>query len=283
MSSAAAVALDTAVAGAADLSRYGRRIVRMIWDPEPTNDAAANQPVWCLGYSYVRESTNNSSSQRTTATTPPLDNYAPVQSTPSRTPDTPPESVSSSFSSSLAYDEDGEDGGWPTSFVDDFEARIWMTYRSGFEPIARSTDPKSLSAMSFTMRLKSLGDQAGFSSDSGWGCMIRSGQSLLANALASCQLGRGTFHPASFTPSPANAALEWRRRDTGDSERRLLSLFADDPRAPFSIHNFVRHGAAACGKYPGEWFGPSATARCIQCVCPLAVGLPLLTKVAGLW
>lgn len=28
----------------------------------------------------------------------------------------------------------------------------------------------------------------------------------------------------------------------------------------------MRHGAAACGKYPGEWFGPSATARCIQSV-----------------
>jgi cysteine protease ATG4 len=41
-------------------------------------------------------------------------------------------------------------------------------------------------------------------------------------------------------------------------------MFADDPRAPFSIHNFVRHGATACGKFPGEWFGPSATAQCIQ-------------------
>jgi len=26
----------------------------------------------------------------------------------------------------------------------------------------------------------------------------------------------------------------------------------------------VQRGAAVCGKYPGEWFGPSATARCIQ-------------------
>lgn len=51
----------------------------------------------------------------------------------------------------------------------------------------------------------------------------------------------------------------------GDAEERhILSLFADDPRAPFSIHNFVDHGARACGKYPGEWFGPSATARCIR-------------------
>ncbi len=41
-------------------------------------------------------------------------------------------------------------------------------------------------------------------------------------------------------------------------------MFADDPKAPFSIHKFVEHGASACGKHPGEWFGPSATARCTK-------------------
>ena len=47
-------------------------------------------------------------------------------------------------------------------------------------------------------------------------------------------------------------------------ERELLSLFADDPRAPFSLHRFIDHGASCCGKHPGEWFGPSATASCIE-------------------
>lgn len=47
-------------------------------------------------------------------------------------------------------------------------------------------------------------------------------------------------------------------------ESEILACFADDSRAPYSIHNFVRHGAVACGKYPGAWFGPSAAARCIQ-------------------
>ncbi|KAJ5053565.1 Cysteine protease atg4 [Penicillium rubens] len=41
-------------------------------------------------------------------------------------------------------------------------------------------------------------------------------------------------------------------------------MFADHPEAPFSIHRFVNRGAESCGKYPGEWFGPSATAKCIQ-------------------
>jgi len=37
-------------------------------------------------------------------------------------------------------------------------------------------------------------------------------------------------------------------------------------KCPFDrlLHRFVEHGAEACGKHPGEWFGPSATARCIQ-------------------
>lgn len=43
-------------------------------------------------------------------------------------------------------------------------------------------------------------------------------------------------------------------------------MFADQPESPFSIHRFVQRGAESCGKYPGEWFGPSATARCIQYV-----------------
>ncbi|OTA98581.1 hypothetical protein M426DRAFT_69498 [Hypoxylon sp. CI-4A] len=228
----------------------GRRLVQMFWDPEPTNDVVRDQPVWCLGSSYKLNISNNSSPKQdadpSPASEPPASKDA-VQA-PARLPATPPDSTSSSFGSSLAYDEAPLDGGWPPAFLDDFESRIWMTYRSEFNPIAKSQDPKALSALSFSMRLKSqLSDQNGFASDSGWGCMIRSGQSLLANAMLVNSLGR-----------------DWRRGTSSEEEKKLLSLFADDARAPYSIHNFVRHGADACGKYPGEWFGPSATARCIQ-------------------
>lgn len=60
--------------------------------------------------------------------------------------------------------------------------------------------------------------------------------------------------------------IDWRRGTHKDEERHLIALFADNENAPFSIHNFVQHGASACGKRPGEWFGPSATARCIKYV-----------------
>ncbi|KPM40156.1 Cysteine protease ATG4 [Neonectria ditissima] len=259
--------MEAAIANV-DLGRY-RRIVQMFWDPEPTNDTAQDQPVWCLGRQYKVSDAVISKTVDSGAHTPPSaphlasdlssnleseldaghkDASPPPPPTPANAPVTPPDSISSSFSSSLAYDDPATDGGWPPAFLADFESKFWMTYRSEFEPIPRVTNPQATSALSFSMRLKSqLGDQGDFSSDSGWGCMIRSGQSLLANTMAMISLGR-----------------DWRRGISVQEERQLVSAFADDHRAPYSIHSFVRHGATACGKYPGEWFGPSATARCIQ-------------------
>lgn len=195
--------MESAIANV-DLGRY-RRIVQMFWDPEPANDATLDQPVWCLGCTYKlsdssgqpADITADQVTHRPTSLVPrppspgePTKNVSPP---PANAPETPPESSSGSFSSPLAYDEPVQDGGgWPQGFHDDFASRFWMTYRSDFEPIPRSSDPKATSALSLSMRIKSqLVDQAGFSSDSGWGCMIRSGQSLLANAMAMLSLGRG--------------------------------------------------------------------------------------------
>ncbi|KAF3796986.1 putative cysteine protease atg4 [Colletotrichum gloeosporioides] len=184
---------------AVDLGRY-RRIVQIFWDPEPTNDHRIDLPVWCLGRSY-NLSTKAGKEKSSRGQTPPTTDTASSQTNvndpspvpPALGPETPPDSVSSSFSSSLAYDDDYslQDGGWPAAFLNDFESKFWMTYRSEFEPIAKSTDPRASSALSLSMRIKSqLVDQSGFSSDSGWGCMIRSGQMLLANAMAITNLGR---------------------------------------------------------------------------------------------
>lgn len=50
---------------------------------------------------------------------------------------------------------------WPPDFYNDFTSRFWMTYRYNYPPIRPSN----------------------YKTDIGWGCMLRSGQSLLANAL----------------------------------------------------------------------------------------------------
>lgn len=187
----------------------GRRIVQMFWDPEPTNDVVRDQPVWCLGCRYKLNSNSPSPKREPTtvaaATPGPEDSTRGTDPTPAQLPETPPDSTSSSFDESLAYDEAPLDGGWPPAFLDDFESRIWMTYRSEFDPIPRSQNPKALAALSFSMRIKTqLSDQAGFASDSGWGCMIRSGQSLLANAMAIQRLGRGLSCHISRVPETTN-------------------------------------------------------------------------------
>ncbi|KAK4244686.1 hypothetical protein C7999DRAFT_43700 [Corynascus novoguineensis] len=254
--------MEAAIAAGAEVSRVSRRILQKIWDPEPINDRSSNEPVWCLGRSYTLSPKASGTPQPLTAGTPPADGIinnasTPVASAPSivredastlQSPDTPPDSLASSLDSSLAYGESSAESSWPPAFLDDFESRIWMTYRTGFPLIPRSSDPRATSALSIAMRLKtSFGDQTGFTSDTGWGCMIRSGQSLLANALLISRLGR-----------------DWRRTTDPGGERQIVAMFADDTRAPYSLQNFVKHGELACGKYPGEWFGPSATARCIQ-------------------
>lgn len=58
---------------------------------------------------------------------------------------------------------------WPPDFYDDFTSRLWMTYRHNYPPIRPSSHK----------------------TDIGWGCTLRSGQSLLANTLIIHFLGRG--------------------------------------------------------------------------------------------
>jgi cysteine protease ATG4 len=249
-----------------------KRFVRYFYDPQPKNDDMSGMPIWCLGREYSSgppprpvSTTDHDDIVEIASST---DSHAPSDTTISTSPELPasiPPVSSGSFDDASLVNGDNVpslsndpfDGSWPTPFLDDFESKIRMTYRSNFPPITRSQDPAASTGMTFAVRLRNLAEREGFSSDTGWGCMIRSGQSLLANALILLQLGR-----------------DWRRRKNHLKEdSKVVSLFADSPEAPFSIHRFVQHGASACGKHPGQWFGPSATASCIKsvalyCACP---------------
>ncbi|KAI5207217.1 hypothetical protein AUEXF2481DRAFT_43367 [Aureobasidium subglaciale EXF-2481] len=233
-----------------NLVRFAGHLYRSFWDPMPTNKH--NDAIWCLGQRYD----SHPELLPVEATQPQSPPAPPTSSTtPSTTPST--SDTARPAPTTVPQQEDEfetiqakeaiNDNGWPPAFLDDLESRIWLTYRSEFPQIAKSTNPDAASGLSFRTRLLQLGNSGGFTSDSGWGCMIRTGQSLLANTLQILELGR-----------------DWRKGEQTDTERGLLSLFADDPSAPFSIHRFVEHGAKACGKHPGQWFGPSAAARCIQ-------------------
>eukprot|EP00752_Nemacystus_decipiens_P006877 g6178.t1 len=107
---------------------------------------------------------------------------------------------------------------------------MWITYRSGFPRM----------------------EPYGYTDDSGWGCMLRSAQMLMIQALQRHALGRSWRVPRT---------LEER---LGVPEyRTLVRLFADRPgeESLFSIHNMCQVGIRY-DKLPGEWYGPT-TAACV--------------------
>jgi cysteine protease ATG4 len=99
-------------------------------------------------------------------------------------------------------------GSWPPVFYEDFTSLIWLTYRSHYTPI-RDTSLEALAPLSpcdmemlprealpSSPRRWNWPGQAekSWTSDTGWGCMLRTGQSLLANALIHLHLGRSEWH-----------------------------------------------------------------------------------------
>lgn len=115
------------------------------------------------------------------------------------------------------------------AFEQDFSSRILMTYRKGFDAIEG-------------------GDAKCFTSDVNWGCMIRSSQMLVAQALLFHRLGRA-----------------WRR--SVDKSCRLdqeyidiLLQFGDSEASTFSVHNLIQAGKAY-NLAAGSWVGPYAMCR----------------------
>ena len=164
-----------------DFGRY-KRIVQGFFNQEPRNDELSGVAIWCLGNEYP--------SKR------PLSD----QSTPRESPEAGKKSSSEDGRESqdawiynitdqtgfFPPDSSDVERAWPSEFLDDCEARIWLTYRSGFPPIPKSPD----ASMTLSVRLRNIAEKQGFTSDTGWGCMIRSGQCLLANALSVLKMGR---------------------------------------------------------------------------------------------
>ncbi|KAG0007891.1 Cysteine protease atg4b, partial [Entomortierella chlamydospora] len=131
-------------------------------------------------------------------------------------------------------------------FLMDFQSRLWFTYRKDLSRIEPSF----------------------YTCDSGWGCMMRTGQSLLAQAFVQVLLGR-----------------EWKAHSPQKqySERRygeILDWFVDEPDRPYSIHRIAKAGLAL-DKRIGEWFGPSTVAHAMKRLaqhhadCPLTVLVPM--------
>ncbi|XP_031488150.1 cysteine protease ATG4B-like isoform X1 [Nymphaea colorata] len=110
------------------------------------------------------------------------------------------------------------------AFLQDFSSRIRMTYRKGFEAIGDSK----------------------FTSDVNWGCMLRSSQMLVAQALLFHHLGRSWRRPIE---KPFNGEYI-----------KILHHFGDSRSSAFSIHNLLEAGKVY-GLVPGSWLGPYAMCR----------------------
>ena len=161
---------------------------------------------------------------------------------------------------------------------------LWFTYRRGFAAIAGTS----------------------FTSDAGWGCMMRTGQMLLAQALAAHHFGRawrsvaldvvalaeaaaaapaaapapadGGGEAAAPAPAPAaddgdGGSGEAATREARAQEASLLALFADCAEAPFGIHQIVLEGAAQ-GTPAGRWLGPTSIAQVLGRLNARAVAAP---------
>lgn len=190
--------IQKAIMASVDVGNQYKRIMRFFWDPEPQNDDPQGSPIWCLGQRYPGSTLHYSSPDTRDIVT---DSIASGEDEGDRDTVviTRPTDLHHSqsqngldWSSTLGHDAAGNSKGWPERFLDDFEARFWFTYRSQFPPIKKSDDPQASSSLSLGVRLRTqLIDQHGFTADTGWGCMIRSGQCVLANGLAMVALGRG--------------------------------------------------------------------------------------------
>lgn len=131
-----------------------------------------------------------------------------------------------------------------TDIRSDIRTLIWITYRRNFP---------------------SIGD-SGMTADSGWGCMLRTGQMVLAQALCRLHLGRDwrwTYTDSVTIQSMIDDDSKQVEYDNYMKYRQILKMFADLKTAPYSIHQIALMGACE-GKNVGEWFGPNTVAQVLK-------------------
>lgn len=204
----AARSAHSSVSNVASSTRFGPidRIAQFLFDPDastPDRDAPEHD-IWVLGVRHpgavalpVAKKTKRAA-RSSTSSSPRLDSSVSTSSLSSS-------SSSNPSSSDHSNPPSGSVNGWPVSFYSDFYSRLALTYRSGFPgiPCARTAstgmsgvfNSLSISLARGGFHRSSSSSASGerrLTTDTGWGCMLRTGQSLLANALMDVHLGRGT-------------------------------------------------------------------------------------------
>jgi len=151
-----------------------------------------------------------------------------------------------------------------SSLMDDISSKFYFSYRKDFPPIRTADDVFS----------SENNDKFHPTSDSGWGCVIRSTQMFLAQTFTLLLLGRNWR-----TNSGKNASGKY-NRDVG-LYSHILNWFLDMPGLPFSLHTFCELTANELYEQnwrPGKWLGPSTAANIIK----HAVQLSNCSNISGL-
>ena len=93
-----------------------------------------------------------------------------------------------------------------------------------------------------------LGSSPQYTSDKGFGCMLRTGQMLLAEALKQIHLGR-----------------EWRwTKETRDEKYlKIVNKFEDNKLAVFGIHQIAVMGQDS-GKKISDWYSPCIISQVLK-------------------
>lgn len=203
--------------------------------PNPSMQSSAYEPSYGTPLHEELPVSCNTYSQRYAGTDTRNDNSSNTNKTVETTVEAPEETGQDI----VGEYEEGFDG-----FKKDFISKIWMTYRRDFEIM--HTDLKS--------ELTSIPIN-GFTSDCGWGCMIRSAQMLLSNALIIHFLGRCW----RYDPHTQITTTE------DNIHRKIIRWFGDQESksCPFSIHKIVKLGKKS-GKKVGEWYGPQEIAHILK-------------------
>ncbi|KAI0791878.1 peptidase family C54-domain-containing protein [Abortiporus biennis] len=242
------------------------KAMRYLLDSDATPDNCADS-IWLLGVEHPGNEPQSPTLPQTPNRRTSVDSrrspssHRSSPSSPPRYPDADPSLSQSQPPSSIAKDPGRH---WPPVFYADFTSRIWLTYRSQFQPIRDiSLDELNMDIAESMLIATSpqpkkwnwpLGGDKCWSSDAGWGCMLRTGQSLLANALLHLHLGRDWRRP----PYPIHTA-------DYATYVQILTWFLDDPSplCPFSVHRMALVGKQL-GTKVGTWFGPSTAAGAIK-------------------
>ncbi|RHZ04953.1 hypothetical protein DYB31_011729 [Aphanomyces astaci] len=120
-----------------------------------------------------------------------------------------------------------------SSLVVHLQSIVWLTYRKDFAQMVPYN----------------------FTSDAGWGCMLRSAQMLLCEALL------------RNLPIHADRRFQWNdaSAELPSSVVQVLRSFVDSPstKCTFGLHRLVQVGMQY-DMLPGEWYGPTTAAQVLR-------------------